>query len=261
MNPSSLIGIIIGLGVVAASLNETGMDMNFFLNFHGLVIVCGGTLAAAAISFPISKLLTLFRVFFLRLLGRNKVDYQGTIEQMLELNKKVSMGSVSNSDVISGIKNDFLKEAVTLVVEGVLSEREIRSVLDQRLRTIEFHYLHEANMFKTIGKYPPAFGLLATTLGMIALLQKIGQPGAEKLIGPAMAIGLVGTLYGIALANLVFLPIGEALSEKTEEEITLRKMIIEGSVLLKQRVSPMYMRENLNSFLMPGERVARKKAA
>jgi chemotaxis protein MotA len=120
--------------------------------------------------------------------------------------------------------------------------------------------MHEANMFKAIGKYPPAFGLLATTLGMIALLQQIGKPGAEKLIGPAMSIGLVGTLYGIALANLVFLPIAEALAEKTEEEIALRKMIIEGAVLLKQRVNPVYMRESLNSYLLPRDRVRRKAA-
>ena len=260
MGATSLIGIFIGLAVVGASLSETGMDMSFFLNFHGLVIVCGGTLAAAAISFPIPKLLTLFKVFFLRLVGRNRVDYHGTIEQMLELNKKLSLGLVGSHEAVAGIKNEFLKEAVSLVVDGVLSEREIRNVLDQRLVTIEHHYLHEANMFKIIGKYPPAFGLLATTLGMIALLQKIGSPGAEKLIGPAMAIGLVGTLYGIGLANLVFLPISEALVEKTEEEITLRRMIIEGSVLLKQRVNPVYMRENLNSFLLPSERVRRKAA-
>jgi chemotaxis protein MotA len=260
MGATSLIGIFIGLAVVASSLQQTGMDLQFFLNFHGLVIVCGGTLAAAAISFPVPKLLTLFKVFFLRLTGRNRVNYQATIEQMLDLNKKLSLGLMGSHEAITGIKNEFLKEAVTLVVDGVLSEREIRNVLDQRLATIEHHYLHEAQMFKTIGKYPPAFGLLATTLGMIALLQKIGKPGAEKLIGPAMAIGLVGTLYGIALANLVFLPISEALVEKTEEEITLRRMIIEGCVLLKQRVNPVYMRENLNSFLLPGDRVRRKAA-
>ena len=260
MGATSLIGIFLGLAVVGASLKETGMDMAFFLNFHGLVIVCGGTLAAAAISFPIPKILTLVKVFFLRLVGRNRVDYQSTIEQMLELNKKLTLGLLGSHDAIAGIQNEFLKEAVSLVVDGVLSEREIRNVLDQRLETIEHHYMHEANMFKIIGKYPPAFGLLATTLGMIALLQKIGQPGAEKLIGPAMAIGLVGTLYGIALANLIFLPISEALVEKTEEEITLRKMIIEGAVLLKQRVNPVYMRENLNSFLLPSDRVRRKAA-
>ena len=260
MNISSLVGIIIGIAVMVAALVETHMDMAFFLNFHGIVIVCGGTLAAAAISFPLGQVLTLAKVFFLRLIGRNQVDYQGTIEQMLELNKKLSLGLVNSSEAVNSVKHAFLKEAVTLVADGILSEREIRNILDQRLKTIEHHYMHEANMFKTIGKYPPAFGLLATTLGMIALLQKIGQPGADKLIGPAMSIGLVGTLYGIALANLVFLPIAEALVEKTEEELTLRKMIIEGAVLLKQRVNPVYMRESLNSFLMPKERVKRKAA-
>ena len=58
-----------------------------------------------------------------------------------------------------------------------------------------------------------ALGLLATTLGMIAVLQKIGQPDSQKLIGPAMSVGLIGTLYGISLANLVFMPIAENLTE------------------------------------------------
>lgn len=260
MNFSSLIGVLIGFVVFFGALYESGMDMMFFLNFHGIVIVCGGTLAAAAISFPITKVLMLVKVFFLRLLGKNTVDYQGTVEAFLELNKKVSLGMASSSDAVASIKNQFLKEAVTLVLDGVLSEREIRSVLDQRLRTIEHHYLHEANMFRTIGRFPPAFGLLAATLGMIALLTKIGQPGAEKLIGPAMSIALVGTLYGIAIANFIFLPIAEALTEKTEEELALRKMIIEGAVLLKQRVNPVYMRESLNSYLLPRDRVRRKAA-
>ena len=189
MNISSTFGVIIGFVVMVAALHETKMDLGFFLNFHGIVIVGGGTLAAAAISFPIGKLFTLFKVFFLRLLGRNRIDYQGTIEQMLELNKKLSLGLMGTQDAVANLKNEFLRESVTLVVDGVLTEREIRQVLDQRLTTIEHHYMHEANMFKAIGKYPPAFGLLATTLGMIALLQKIGQPGAEKMIGPAMAIG------------------------------------------------------------------------
>jgi chemotaxis protein MotA len=118
--------------------------------------------------------------------------------------------------------------------------------------------MHEANMFRTIGRFPPAFGLLATTLGMIALLQQIGQPGSQKLIGPAMSIGLIGTLYGIALANFVFLPIAENLTERTEEEMALRRMIVEGALMLKSQVNPITMRETMNSFLLPKERVVRK---
>jgi len=261
MNFSSLIGVLVGLSVVAAALVETGMDLKFFLNFHGVVIVCGGTFAAAAISFPLGKLFMLTKVFFLRLLGKSRVDYQQSIEQMLEINKKFSLGLITAHEATAMATHPFLKEVVNLVSEGVLSEKEIRAVLEQRLKTIEYQYNHEASMFKSLGKYPPAFGLLATTLGMIALLTKIGQPGAEKMIGPAMAIGLVGTLYGIGLANLFFIPVGDALLDKTEEEMALRRMMVEGGVLLKQRVNPLFMRENLNSFLLPKDRIQRKSAA
>ena len=95
---------------------------------------------------------------------------------------------------------------------------------------------------------------------MIAVLQRIGSPDSQKLIGPAMSIGLIGTLYGIALANLVFLPIAENLTERTGEEMALRRLIIEGTVLIKQQANPVTIRESLNSFLLPSERVARKSS-
>jgi chemotaxis protein MotA len=164
------------------------------------------------------------------------------------------------SEAIPTLKHDFLKEAVSLLSGGVLNEFEIRNVLEQRLKTLETRYMHEANMFRTIGKFPPAFGLLATTLGMIGLLQKIGQPDSQKLIGPAMSIGLIGTLYGIALANFIFIPIAENLTERTQEEIVLRRMIIEGVLLLKTQVNPITLRERLNSYLLPKQRVVRRAA-
>ena len=259
MNFSSLFGTLLGLGIVFASIHESGMDFAFFLNFHGVVIVCGGTLAAASIGFPLKKLFALFKVFFLQVLGRNKVNYHQVIETILDMNRRLSTGG-NLRDMVEGIKHPFLKEAVDLVAAGVLNEKDIRTVLEQRVKTTDERYQHEANMVKSIGKFPPAFGLLATTLGMVALLQQLGKPGAENLIGPAMSIGLVGTLYGIALANLVFLPIAENLTQRAEEEMGLRRMIIEGAVLLKSQVNPLTLKENLNSFLAPGERYQKKAA-
>jgi len=261
MNFSSLFGCFFGVGVMYFALAETGMSLAFFLDKHGMAIVVGGTLAAASISFPIIKVLTLAKVFLLRVLGRNRVDYQGTINQILELNKKAAGGVTALNEVAPTIKHEFLREAVTLVGGGVLNEREIRTTLDQRLKTMETRYMEEANMFRIIGRFPPAFGLLATTLGMIAVLQKIGQADSQKLIGPAMSIGLIGTLYGIALANLVFIPIAEALTERTREEVALRRIIVEGACLIKQQSNPIALRESLNSYLLPKDRVVRKAAA
>ena len=260
MNFSSFLGLAFGVSVMYFALTHTTDNLKFFLDPHGILIVVGGTMAAASISFPILKVLALFRVFLLRVLGRGRVDYQGTINQLIELNKKAGLGITAMNEVLPTLKHPFLREAVELVAAGVLSEKEIRTALEQRLKTIEGRYLHEANMFRVIGRFPPAFGLLATTLGMIAVLQKIGQPDSQKLIGPAMSIGLIGTLYGIALANLVFLPIAENLTERTQEEMALRRLIVEGSILLKSQVNPVTMRESLNSFLLPKDRVTRKAA-
>ena len=258
MNFSSLFGVGFGVGVMYLALAETKMDMSFFLSEHAILIVIGGTLAAASIGFPLKKVLLLTKVFFLRVLGRNRVDFHGVIAQILELNKRASIGLTALSDALPTIKHDFLREGVGLVAAGVLTEKEVRTTLEQRLKTAETGYMNEANMFRSIGRFPPAFGLLATTLGMIAVLQKIGQPESQKLIGPAMSIGLLGTLYGIALANLVFLPIAENLTERTREEVALRRIIVEGVCLLKSQTNPIAIREALNSYLMPKDRVVRK---
>lgn len=255
-----------GLLVMFFAMSGSTSNLNFFLDIHGILIVCGGTAAAASISFPLKKIFSLLKVFFLRVLGKSNLNFQNEIALILELNKKCAQGGLySLKEQIPQIKHPFLKEGVELLVHNVLTEKEIKNTLEQRIRTVEARYLHEANMFRTIGKFPPAFGLLATTLGMIGVLQKIGQENSQNLIGPAMSVGLIGTLYGIALSNLFFLPIAENLTERTREEMTLRRMMLEGILQMKNQTNPVSLRESLNSFVVPGERVNRdhgfKKAA
>jgi chemotaxis protein MotA len=259
MNFSSLVGFLFGCTVLYFALSHTTENILMFLDFHGILIVCGGTAAASSISFPIKDVFLLSKVFVLRVLGKNNIYYGEIISELIEINKKASISQNALNEYIPGIKNLFLKESVVLMANGVLTDEELRQVLSQRLVTTEKRYFYEANMFRTIGKYPPAFGLLATTLGMIALLQKIGQPDSQKLIGPAMSIGLIGTLYGIALANLIFLPIAENLTERTYEESIVRKIIIQGVLLIKKKVNPIYFREYLNSYLLPKQRISKKR--
>jgi chemotaxis protein MotA len=115
--------------------------------------------------------------------------------------------------------------------------------------------MEEVTKFKTIGKYPPAFGLMGTTLSMITLLQRLGEPGGQKLIGPAMALGLVATFYGLALSNLVFGPMAESLADNARETKLKNTIIVEGVRLIMAKTNPIVLAEELNSFLMPSERI------
>ena len=98
MNISSLFGVLLGMGVLYGALSGATDNLQFFLDLHGILIVCGGTMAAASISFPIGKVLQLTKVFFLRVLARTTLNYQDTINQILELGKKASLG-------VSGLKD------------------------------------------------------------------------------------------------------------------------------------------------------------
>ena len=263
MNLSTLLGLALGAGIIFFSITESGLPLSFFLEKgeHGIIIVVGGTLTVTLMGFSFRRIFSMFKIFFAHILGARRPNYRATIELILELNKKSSVsGPTSLAESIPSIKNKFLKEAVELIASGVMNERELRETLELRLKASEEELQSEAEMFATIGRFPPAFGLLAATLGMISLLTKLGEPGAEKLIGPAMAIGLVGTFYGIAIANFIFLPLAEALKSRAEEEMALRKIIVEGMLLIKKQANPMVAREALNSFVSGRDRTKRKAA-
>jgi chemotaxis protein MotA len=140
-----------------------------------------------------------------------------------------------------------------------MDSKQLYKVLYNRVNTIYERYNSDANRFKGMGKYPPAMGLMGAVLGMIALLAGLGKPGAEEKMGGAMSVALIATFYGIALANLVIIPIGENLGEAAKEIRTKNTIIVEGLKLISEKTNPIVLAEELNSFLLPKERVDYKK--
>jgi chemotaxis protein MotA len=143
----------------------------------------------------------------------------------------------------------------------VLDPESLIRVLRARAKTIHQRQSEEVIEFKTIGRYPPAFGLMGTTLSMITLLQRMGQPGAQSQLGPAMALGLVATFYGLVLAFLVINPIAESLAKTTRRHWIRHVVIVEGVRLILARTNPLVLAEELNSYLLPGERIDWKLGA
>jgi chemotaxis protein MotA len=255
MNFSTALGFIGAATVFLHSVLTSTDNREIFLNEHGIVIVMGGTFAAASICFPVGKIFKLGLVAFKKMLFGNHPNYPEVIKYIIELGDKSRTDPGFLKKEVETVKNPFLKEAIQLVNDG-MTEEQLRDILEQRIETHGKRYQIETNIFKTMAKFPPAFGLLGTTLGMIALLQKLGGEDASKKIGPAMSIGLVATLYGISLTNFLFIPISENLAEANREDQTMRKIILEGIIMLKNKMHPLMIEEKLNSYLLPTERVS-----
>lgn len=255
MNVSSLLGILSAVAVFLISLLTATDQTGIFLDFHGILIVIGGTFAASMICFPIKTVFGMVKVVFRRILGKNTHHVEEVILEVVELSKGMRTNPRHLVEKVEELKNPFLREAVELMNMGGLSGPMMDSILKKRARVIFKRHEKEANIFKTMGKFPPAFGLMGTTLGMVALLQKLGSPDSYKALGPAMAIGLVATLYGIAVTNLILIPMGENLTKANEEDELVRQVVLDGIRLLRSGSHPLVVEENLKSYLLPKERV------
>lgn len=261
MNFSSVVGFMIACGVLFFAVHEAEGAKDVLLNTHAVMIVFGGTAAATFVCFPITRLVKLTILAFKKIIGMSHIEYGSIIEEVIGLAEGLQKDPSYAKTAIAQVKDPFLKEGVQLMIDGV-TEDQLHEIMDARIQTIKRRHAAEANMFRTIGKFPPAFGLLGTTFGMIALLNKLGGTDAQKMIGPAMAVGLVATLYGIALTNFLFIPIAENLAALSADDFAARKMILDGLIMIKRKTHPLMVEERMKSYLLPSERQSiRKKAA
>ncbi|HYE67897.1 MAG TPA: MotA/TolQ/ExbB proton channel family protein, partial [Anaerovoracaceae bacterium] len=109
-------------------------------------------------------------------------------------------------------------------------------------------------IFEAAGGFSPTMGIIGTVLGLVHVLSDLGEPDT---LGPKIAAAFIATLYGIGLANLLWLPIGNKLKEKNRVEILYKSMIIEGLLLIQEGVNTNYMEEKLSSFIAEGQKAGK----
>lgn len=253
MNISPLLGLSIGVAAISYAIFGEMKNPNILLSAHGIVIVIGGTLAAAVICFPIQHFFNLFKVYLRALTGKGRQELITTVNEIIEISKALNNGETIDTK-LSQVKNEFLKESLELLEQGGLSDTELDDVLEKRVALQNEKYQRDGQTFKIIGKFPPAFGLIGATMGMISLLQSLGEPNAFDRLGPSMSIALVATFYGLVLANIFLIPIGENLNQASEDDLLIRRVVVDGVRLLKEQKHPLLVEEYLKSYLPPADR-------
>ncbi|MBX9766562.1 MAG: MotA/TolQ/ExbB proton channel family protein, partial [Bdellovibrionales bacterium] len=127
--------------------------------------------------------------------------------------------------------------------------QRIETILRERVFQSTKRYKKVANAFKTLAKYPPAFGLMGTVLGLVNLMLTITKGVDAKEAGLEMAVALVATLYGLILSNLVLNPAGEYVMKEAQGEEEFGEVALQAILLLSQRTSLLESQELLNSFV------------
>ncbi|MCP4218146.1 MAG: motility protein A, partial [bacterium] len=212
MDFASLIGIISGLGLILISLNIGGSVGNF-INYPGIMIVLGGTMAATLLTFRMGDVLASAKaawfVFF-----EKRQDPNDTVSTMIRLNDVARKhGLLEVNRIRTG--SSFLKKMCNLLADGA-EEKILLNTMRIEIQALEARHIQVQDVFKRMGTYAPAFGMLGTIIGLIQMLAKLDNPSS---VGPAMAVALVTTFYGSLLSTMVFLPVAAKLRARSIAEI------------------------------------------
>lgn len=249
MDLAALIGIILGIFVVVYSVISGGFP-EIYLNIPSIAITVGGGIASTLVSYRLKEIGQILKVTA-SAFSRKEIDLQETIRLLISLSQKARReGLLALESEQEDIEDDFIRRSLQLIVDGVEPEM-IKESLDLELDNMALRHERGQELFKTMGVLFPAWGMIGTLVGLINLLKALDDP---SMIGSAMALALVTTLYGAILAHFVCNPIATKLSIKSREEIQQKEMIIEGILSIQAGENPRIMEHKLKTFLSAEQR-------
>lgn len=255
MDALTFIGLLTGfIAIIAGQLIEGG-DIHSLLNLSALLIVMGGTLGAVMVQTPLSTFKRAFRILPW-IFKPPQLGFEECRRSLIELARKArQLGLLSLEDQLDVETNPLIHKGLELLVIGV-DKQTIRQVLEAEVERTEYQDLRAAHVFESMGGYSPTIGILGAVLGLIQVMRNLADPSE---LGLGIAVAFVATIYGVGLANLVFLPIANKLKSYIFRKVHFDEMVVEGFVAMASGESPNMLQLKLNNFGQHRQNEIKKK--
>jgi len=252
----TVIGIAIAVGCIVISIFWGGGTIGGLINMPSIFIVLGGTLGAVVVAFPLQQVLKIHTIM-LKAIFTKPVNVGETIRDIVRYAEVARReGILALENLIGEMKDPFIVTGVKMAVDGTDPEL-IQSIMDTELEALMERHGQGKALLDQMSKYAPAFGMIGTLMGLIAMLKNLDDPSA---IGPGMAVALITTLYGALIANVLTGPVADKLAARNAEEILLKTIIICGVMSIQSGDNPRVVESKLLTFLPPSKRLEVKPA-
>jgi chemotaxis protein MotA len=252
MDVSTIIGLVlafVAMGGALAIMAGHGGHVNLagFIDPPAIIMVIGGALTVALVGFPMKRVLAMVKAI-------GKLFFYRPEDPALLIGQIVKLAEVARRDGLLALEgktkeidNPFIALGVRMAVDGIKPET-VEEVMRTEIESMQARHHEGKKVLETIGRCGPAFGLVATLLGLILML---GNLSNAETIGPAMAMALIGTLYGVATANFFAIPMAEKLGCLSHEESLVKEIIVRGILAIQGGDSPRIVQQKLTTFLPP----------
>lgn len=224
MDLSSIIGVLVAVGAIVAGQVLEGGHLSSLVQPTAAMIVLGGTFGAVAVQFPWPTLkrtwLDLRQVFRPR-----PPDLAGIVATMVAMATQARReGIISLEADADQLTDPFMRRGFAMAIDGV-DPKVLRDTLELDLVRREEEGEGSAKVLEAAGGYAPTVGILGAVLGLIHVMENLSDPSK---LGAGIAVAFVATVYGVATANLMFLPMAGKLKARHREAVIGLEVIMEG---------------------------------
>ena len=243
---NSVIGLALALaGIVGGHILEGG-HVDSLLQVTAFVIVAGGTVGAVMLQTPIRVFWGGIRMLKWIFIPPNYAS-ESLIRQITVWSSAVRKEGLLILDTgVEEIEDPFVRKGMHLLVDGTPPEK-MREMLEVDINAFEDFGRQSARVWEAAGGYAPTIGILGAVLGLIHVMENLSNPAK---LGGGIAVAFVATIYGVGLANLVFLPIANKLKTLINQQVIWREMLIDGLVAIAQGENPRIIEEKLLGYVV-----------
>lgn len=227
-----------------------GGQMGIYIDVPSVVLVIGASATVMFMAFPAGSVRKIVGVAKKAFVHQTK-----PIDQLIE--DMVSYAEIARRDGILSLENatkdmedPFIVRGIQMAVDGTDPEL-IEQIMNNELDNLVERHENGKGLFDTLGKYAPAFGMIGTLVGLVAMLANLSDPAS---LGKGMAVALITTLYGAIIANAVALPIADRLGRRSADEVLYKTVIIKGVMAIQSGDNPRVVEQKLRTFLPPDAR-------
>ena len=244
MEPMTIVGLVVGISAILVGAILEGTHLSALFAPSALMIIAGGTFGATSTCYTLHQILDVFKKFSLLIRKPGIPPREVTVMfvQLATIARKEGILALENQKL--KVDHPFLRRGLRLVIDGTNPEL-VKQIMMTEIYVEEEGIKTTGDVFKTAGGFSPTMGIIGTVMGLIHVLGNLSNPDT---LGPAIAMAFIATLYGVAFANLIFLPIAKKFGTIAKEEAMSRTMIVEGVLSLYGGDSPHIVKQKLMSF-------------
>jgi chemotaxis protein MotA len=259
MDPATIIGLVLAMGAIFASMIlEGGNPMAIFL-VPPLILVFFGSLGAVMAGTTIPGTISAFKWLVFAFTAK-KVDAEAVVDPLVKMAEKARReGLLALESEMDTVEDPFMRRGLQMAVDGTDPD-DLYEILTAEVKAKKAGAAVGSGFWTDAGGYAPTVGIIGTVIGLIHVLENLSEP--EKL-GHLIAGAFVATLWGVLSANVMFLPWGKRIKNMVAQEAGRMELIIDGVLAIQAGANPRVVATKLRAKMTPtgpGE-VKEEKAA